>query len=330
VGVEEGRPKIIGRALVFSYETFRVDNNATNGDEVDDSKLGNVANLSNKSDEDGEPVHEDRVGSDVNRLQITLLLELLGFEVHVYVDSTAEQTKHTVTEFCAEQSALGLFTCVVMSHGVTSQRAIHGSRDDLFAASDNAPLSLSEDITRPLYGSLSLRDAVKIFVVNVCRESDSTSAGDTIMGDDFNDNDNDNDCDATNSLEHVSPLISASDGHTQLRLSPNNLMAHSHCITLHSTLPSLYSYRSSHSGALFIDSFVRALSTHRHCEVMHIVKECNSNLREVCSENHQLFQAMAVDLQDIRRDVYFIPNVSFVCNLLVLLIKIKCCRSISQ
>ncbi len=138
IAVSEEAPTIIGKALIFSFETYSIPT-------------------------DGPRVVLDRDHNVQDRTGLELLLKLIGFEVIVCVDWTATEVRETVRKVCQMEHG-GVFLCCVMSHGFDRAGVSH------IITQDNLELSTHHDIILPFSRAKSLLNCVKVYMINACRE----------------------------------------------------------------------------------------------------------------------------------------------------------------
>ncbi len=128
-------------------------------------KIGKVLILSFENFEDSS---EDRNGGQFDRIGLTFMLENIGFDVQVEVNLTGWEVRRIV-ELTAENTELSnVFICIVLSHGAESTH---------FFCTDGEKLCLVTDIISPLQQSKNMKNLVKIYMANFCREN--TQASDT-------------------------------------------------------------------------------------------------------------------------------------------------------
>ncbi len=127
------------------------------------NKIGKVLILSFEKFDD--PL-KDRIGGNVDCIGLTFMLNSIGFDVQVEANRIGSEVRRIVEQTAENKALLNVFICIVLSHGAESTH---------FFCADNEELCLVTDIISPLQQSENMKNLVKIYMANFCRENFSST-----------------------------------------------------------------------------------------------------------------------------------------------------------
>lgn len=291
VGITEDKP-FSGEVLILSFEQFQASSFESSCSEL----------LALRP-----PPTNNRVGGEKDRHNLFQLFNDFGFRVSVEVNKTKKEVEQIISRI-GNENHISLVICVVLSHGCS---------DSKFFTSDGESMCIKIDIMNRLEASNNMKNCVKIYIGNFCRDGSDEAVsfpGFQMIGTD--------NISMSNGSDVRSDSVITDLTNNFANTNKTNL---SKTILVFSSLPGNESFRSEKKGSLFIQNLIKIIrQNYSSCDFVSILELTNEKLQRHKALNKSdsngsngknegtavlRKQAMHYEVFDVTRKIYLFPTV---------------------